>query len=205
VVSPEQAAALGGTVTVLTQQHDLPAPAPAPVPTGKLDQDGNPRTRAGTWWEPARPARLRTLRPAAPARLRAVLAGDEGVATAELGPHAARLEQTGLLVEREGRVCAHAEAFAAALRSPARTEGSELTQLFRDGRLTEIPVRPAGRLALLAHLTERAFEPGISCSEPEVNIALKQYWDDCAALRRYLVENGFLTRSADGTSYLVAS
>nr|WP_084724898.1 DUF2087 domain-containing protein [Streptacidiphilus melanogenes] len=89
------------------------------------------------------------------------------------------------------------------MRAPERTEASEVAQLFKDGRLTEMPTRPARRLALLAHLTDRAFERGVAYSEPEVNIALKQYWDDCAALRRYLVENGFLTRSADGTSYRV--
>nr|WP_042365456.1 DUF2087 domain-containing protein [Streptacidiphilus neutrinimicus] len=91
------------------------------------------------------------------------------------------------------------------MRAPERTEASEVAQLFKDGRLTEMPTRPARRLAVLAHLRDRVFERGVAYSEPEVNIALKQYWDDCAALRRYLVENGFLTRSADGTSYRVAA
>jgi hypothetical protein len=135
----------------------------------------------------------------------AVLAGEEGLDAASLGRHAARLEQVGLVETRDGRVYAKAEAFAEAMRSPARTEASEVAQLFKDGRLTEMPTRPARRLAVLAHLTDRAFERGVAYSEPEVNIALKQYWDDCAALRRYLVENGFLTRSADGTSYRVAA
>ncbi|SEL94162.1 DUF2087 domain-containing protein [Streptacidiphilus jiangxiensis] len=136
---------------------------------------------------------------------RVVLAGEDGVDAAELGAHGARLGQAGLVTLREGRVHARTEAFADALRSPARAEGSEVAQLFKDGRLTEMPVKPARRLALLAHLTERAFERGVAYSEPEVNIALKQYWDDCAALRRYLVENGFLVRSADGTAYRVAA
>ncbi|MEY9845915.1 hypothetical protein ABH940_002998 [Streptacidiphilus sp. BW17] len=142
----------------------------------------------------------------------AVLAGAAGVAPAELGRHAARLQSAGLLRLRseDGRLVADAETFATALRGPAKhqdatgTPGADVAQFFRDGRLTEIPVRPARRLALLAHLTGRIFEPGVRYTEPEVNIALKQYWDDCAALRRYLVENGFLTRSADGTSYRVA-
>ncbi|WP_042417543.1 DUF2087 domain-containing protein [Streptacidiphilus anmyonensis] len=136
---------------------------------------------------------------------RVVLAGEEGVEAAALGRHGARLEQVGLVEAREGRVHARTEAFAEAMRGPARTEASEVAQLFKDGRLTEMPTRPARRLAVLAHLTDRAFERGVSYSEPEVNIALKQYWDDCAALRRYLVENGFLTRSADGTSYRVSA
>ncbi|WP_037604420.1 DUF2087 domain-containing protein [Streptacidiphilus rugosus] len=145
-------------------------------------------------------------------RLRAyatvVLAGPEGADPAAVAPHAARLQQAGLVeAGADGRLVARSGAFADALRSPAAAEGgagAELAVFFRDGRLTEIPVRPARRLALLAHLTARVFEPGVSYGEPEVNIALKQYWDDCAALRRYLVENGFLTRSADGTVYRVA-
>jgi hypothetical protein len=135
----------------------------------------------------------------------AVLAGEEGLEAAALGRHGARLEQAGLLEARDGRVFARGEAFADAMRSPTRTGESEVAHLFKDGRLTEMPTRPARRLALLAHLTERVFESGVAYSEPEVNIALKQYWDDCAALRRYLVENGFLIRSADGTSYRVAA
>jgi hypothetical protein len=56
----------------------------------------------------------------------------------------------------------------------------------------------------LAYLTRRAFEPGESYTEPEVNIALRQYWEDYAALRRYLVEGELLTRSADGRAYRVS-
>lgn len=136
---------------------------------------------------------------------RTVLAGAEGVDAAALGKHWARLEQAGLVEGRDGRVYARGDAFAEAMRSPERTGASEVAQLFKDGRLTEMPTRPTRRLALLAHLTGRAFERGVVYTEPEVNIALKQYWDDCAALRRYLVENGYLTRSADGTSYRVAA
>ncbi|MEY9872441.1 hypothetical protein ABH931_001917 [Streptacidiphilus sp. MAP12-33] len=135
---------------------------------------------------------------------RVVLAGEGGLDAAELGSERARLERAGLVTVREGRAQARTEAFADALRSPARPEGSEVAQLFKDGRLTEMPVKPARRLALLAHLTERAFERGVAYSEPEVNIALKQYWDDYAALRRYLIQNGFLVRSADGAAYRVA-
>ena len=134
-----------------------------------------------------------------------VLAGQEGVDAAALGKHGPRLGQAGLVELREGRVYARGEAFAQAMRSPERPEASDVAQLFKDGRLTEMPTRPARRLALLAYLTDRVFERGVAYTEPEVNIALKQYWDDCAALRRYLVENGFLTRSADGTSYRVTA
>jgi hypothetical protein len=88
---------------------------------------------------------------------------------------------------------------------PADDEASEVAKLFKDGRISEMPVRPARRRALLEHLTRRAFVPGVGYGEPEVNIALRQYWDDPSALRRYLVEAGLLVRSADGSDYRVAS
>jgi hypothetical protein len=40
----------------------------------------------------------------------------------------------------------------------------------------------------------QAFEPGIKYPEAEVNAILLGFHDDYAALRRYLVENGFLSR-----------
>jgi hypothetical protein len=66
VTTAAQVAALGGKVSVLSQQHDLPAPVLGRVPTGKLDKDGHlkldkagqPLTRAGTWWEHTGPLAL---------------------------------------------------------------------------------------------------------------------------------------------------
>ena len=65
-----------------------------------------------------------------------------------------------------------------------------------DGRLRAIPRRRAKRLALLDHLAQR-FEPGAHYPESEVNAILRVVHDDVAALRRYLVYDGFLGR-ADG-------
>ncbi len=73
--------------------------------------------------------------------------------------------------------------------------------LFTDGRLTAIPRRPARRGQLLAHLAETLFVTGRAYSEFEVNNALRSVHDDCVALRRYLVEAGLLTRTADGRTY----
>ena len=41
------------------------------------------------------------------------------------------------------------------------------------------------------------FEPGRTYSEAEVNETLRAFYDDYAALRRYLVDEGFLTRDAN--------
>lgn len=73
--------------------------------------------------------------------------------------------------------------------------------LFSQGRLTAIPRKPARREQLLAHLAETLFEPGRDYTEREVNDALLAVHDDCAALRRYLVVAGLLTRTKDGGSY----
>ncbi|WP_246458591.1 DUF2087 domain-containing protein [Streptomyces himalayensis] len=67
--------------------------------------------------------------------------------------------------------------------------------------MTTIPVRPAVRRELLAHLTGTLFESERSYSEPEVNEAFRTVHDDTSALRRYCVENGLLVRERDGSRY----
>lgn len=64
-----------------------------------------------------------------------------------------------------------------------------------DGRLHTIPTKHAKRLVVLDHLAQ-SFELGVVYPETDVNAVLRRFHDDVAALRRYLVENGFLTREA---------
>lgn len=73
--------------------------------------------------------------------------------------------------------------------------------LFTRGRLLTIPRKAARREQLLTHLAQTLFSPGHSYTETEVNGALRTVHDDCAALRRYLVESGRLTRTRDGRAY----
>jgi len=61
------------------------------------------------------------------------------------------------------------------------------------GRLHTIPSKQA-KLVLVLDRVAQAFEPGIKYPEAEVNAILLGFHDDYAALRRYLVENGFLSR-----------
>lgn len=58
-----------------------------------------------------------------------------------------------------------------------------------------IPSRHAKRLVVLDHIAQ-SFEPGERYDEIEVNRRLRRFHDDVAALRRYLVEDGFLDRAA---------
>jgi hypothetical protein len=65
-----------------------------------------------------------------------------------------------------------------------------------EGRLTSIPVKHAKRLVVLDHLAQ-LFEPGVRYPEVEVNRRLRAAHYDVAALRRYLVEDGFLDRDVE--------
>jgi hypothetical protein len=65
--------------------------------------------------------------------------------------------------------------------------------LSEDGRLHTIPTKHSKLVVLLDHLSQ-SFEPGRTYAEAEVNEILARFHPDHAALRRYLVENDFMTR-----------
>lgn len=62
-----------------------------------------------------------------------------------------------------------------------------------DGRLISIPAKRAKRLLVLDHVVQ-CFELGKVYTEIEVNDRLRQFHPDVAAVRRYLVDDQFLTR-----------
>jgi hypothetical protein len=68
-----------------------------------------------------------------------------------------------------------------------------LRNFIKGGRLTHIPAARSKRLVVLDHLAGR-FEPGRVYPEREVNRVLREYHDDVAALRRYLVDEEFMER-----------
>ncbi|GAA6527202.1 DUF2087 domain-containing protein [Intrasporangium sp. DVR] len=63
-----------------------------------------------------------------------------------------------------------------------------------DGSLTRIPTKIRKRLVVLDHVVQ-VFEPGERYDETTVNNRLRTFHADVAALRRYLVEEGFLDRA----------
>jgi len=69
-----------------------------------------------------------------------------------------------------------------------------LGRFIRGNELASIPTARAKRLLVLDHLA-RLFEPGRRYTEAEVNQALGAWYPDYAALRRYLVDEGFLRRA----------
>ena len=64
-----------------------------------------------------------------------------------------------------------------------------------DGRVVKIPAKSVPRRYLLDWLAQE-FEPGVTYLEAEVNGILARRHPDVAALRRYLVDDGFLSREA---------
>ncbi|WP_434595730.1 DUF2087 domain-containing protein [Streptomyces sp. A5-4] len=86
--------------------------------------------------------------------------------------------------------------------SDNRSSSSQgVAALFSHGRLTTIPRKTARREQLLVHLADTFFERDRDYGEREVNDALLTVHEDCAAMRRDLVDTGLLVRPRDGSSY----
>lgn len=73
-----------------------------------------------------------------------------------------------------------------------------LSRFLAGGRIAQMPAKRSRRLVVLDHVA-RAFEPGRRYAEQDVNVVLRAFFADYAALRRYLVDEGFLAR--DGGEY----
>ena len=65
-----------------------------------------------------------------------------------------------------------------------------------DGRLASIPAQAKKREVILRYLLDACFPDDREYPEKEVNQRLALYHRDVAALRRYLVDVGLMTRSA---------
>jgi hypothetical protein len=72
-------------------------------------------------------------------------------------------------------------------------QAAVLRGFFDDGRLVSIPVQRAKRLVVLDFLVQQ-FDPGKRYPEREVNAILSRFHPDCAAIRRYLVDEELLER-----------
>ncbi|MFC4536933.1 DUF2087 domain-containing protein [Sphaerisporangium dianthi] len=111
-----------------------------------------------------------------------------------------RLERGGLAVREGGGWRARRERFRELLHATARPPAAPVSAEERvvrtflvEGRLRAIPSRREKRLAVLNYIV-RAFEPGVRYAEKDVNVVLRAFHDDYAALRRYLVDEGLLGR-----------
>ena len=72
-------------------------------------------------------------------------------------------------------------------------EDTVLRTFISNGRITALPAKRSRRLVLLGYIAQ-LFEIGVRYSERDVNRILNTMHDDHATLRRYLVDEGFLSR-----------
>jgi hypothetical protein len=73
-------------------------------------------------------------------------------------------------------------------------EEAVLRQYFRGGRLRSIPAGIGRKRRIVMMRLALEFEPGLHYTEREVNQTLARFHPDYAALRRYIVEEGFMDR-----------
>ncbi len=138
-----------------------------------------------------------------------------GIELPEIAKALSRLVDKGLVEhDAEFNYVLITEAFQIAARSDARhlaaqdssraeqqhrdlpdEQAKVLRTFIRDGRLTQIPVQMQKKEIVLEYLAQQ-FEPGRRYSEKMVNLVLGGFHADTAALRRYLVDFGFLDRDA---------
>ena len=75
-------------------------------------------------------------------------------------------------------------------------EAKTLRSFLVDGRLVSIPAQPRRRDVVLRFLLERVFTEDRDYPEKEVNQRLALFHPDVASLRRYLVDERYVTREA---------
>jgi hypothetical protein len=75
----------------------------------------------------------------------------------------------------------------------AETDEGVVGRFIKDGRLVIMPTKRSKLLLVLDRIAQD-FEPGSTYQETEVNEMLRRYYDDYAALRRYLVDEAFMAR-----------
>jgi hypothetical protein len=119
-----------------------------------------------------------------------------------------RLSAGGLVYAVDGRWRPDVTAFKTAVRTAARRPDDDapyldadppraavLRAFVRDGRIRQLPAARGKRRILLEHLVG-VFEPGVRYPEGEVDALLRAWHDDYVAVRRYLIDEGLLSRKA---------
>lgn len=136
----------------------------------------------------------------------AALAASLGVSERDVLRTAGGLRQAGLLTEdltldrdrlaEIGRSLPNLEPVAPELLEGAWSpdELEVLARFFEGSRLREIPAARGKRRVVLERIAQE-FEPGLRYDERRVSSMLQVFHPDYAALRRHLVDEGFLTRA----------
>jgi hypothetical protein len=74
-------------------------------------------------------------------------------------------------------------------------EAKVLRAFIKRDRLVSLPARERKKQVVLRFLVDRVLPDDTEIDEPELNRRLAAWHPDVAALRRYLVDSGFATRS----------
>ena len=74
-------------------------------------------------------------------------------------------------------------------------EAKVLRAFIKGDRLVSLPARERKKQVVLRFLVERVLPDDADVDERELNARLARWHPDVAALRRYLVDGGFATRS----------
>lgn len=106
-----------------------------------------------------------------------------------------RLDAIGAALHKIAREQSGEPATDAARPDWATAADARVLRAFFEGeRLVSIPVQRSKRLVVLRHLAETTFERKHKYPEKEVNQRLAVRNPDAASLRRYLVDEGFMSR-----------
>ena len=134
------------------------------------------------------------------------IAAATGLSSTQVAKSLGKLVEGGLVIAGEDGLRVAGDSFQdAARRANTRPSSNEfadvpdearkvLRAFVVDGRLQSIPVAAAKRTVVLDWLAQD-FEPGKTYSEQMVNLILGKRHADTAALRRHLVDAGFLDRA----------
>jgi hypothetical protein len=131
------------------------------------------------------------------------IAERSGLDATEVQAGLPRLVGAGLVTQANGFQVSLDALHTAALLRPERERGAAdatpdeqrvLRNFVVDGRLVRLPARHAQKQVVLGYVARR-FDESRSYEEGEVNELLRDFHDDTASLRRYLVDEGLLERS----------
>ena len=132
-----------------------------------------------------------------------------GLRPAQAANHLGRLEQAGLVKQKGWVYSLDTDALEVLSRrvlagrrpriDPDSLEGDEYDRkvlsdfLLPDGRLRGLPMQNKKLIVILRHVLQ-VFEPGVHYPEKQVNEMLRQFHEDTASLRRYLVDYRMVQR-----------
>ena len=128
-----------------------------------------------------------------------------GLDARAVGSALARLVAGGLLSEDKRGFHVEEQEIRIAARQgreepPSDESNAVLRAFVKDGRLQSIPASHGKRQVILDVIAQD-FEPGRRYTEKQVNLILGKRFADTAALRRYLVDDGFLEREGGAGRY----